>query len=110
MPRPDIGKLVGRYFQVLACLSIASMVISPIFFDALYIDFTFILLFWAAGHLIEHNPTARKWTVRITGLGMVGVVLMLVYAAIAGTEGVIVSFGVRIEDPSLEHVMPCCCC
>ena len=99
MPLRDIGKFVGRYFQVLAWLSIASMIISPIFFDSFHIDFSFILLFWAAGHLIRHNPTARRWTVGITGVSAAAIALMLGYAAIAGTDGMTVTFGTRVEDP-----------
>ena len=99
MPLSDIGKFVGRYFQVLAWLFIASMIISPIFFDRFHIDFSFILLFWAAGNLVRHNPSARKWTIGITGFSVAAIALMLVYAAIAGTDGMTVSFGARIEDP-----------
>ena len=80
------------------------MLISPIFFDSFHIDFSFILLFWAASHLIRHNHTARKWTVGIAGFIVAAIALMLVYAAIAGTEGMTVSFGTRIEDPPLWMV------
>jgi len=105
VPLNDMGKLVGRYFQALAWLSIASMVISPIFFSNLHIDISFILLFWAAGHLIRHNPTARTWTLRITGFIAAGIAIMLLYAAVAGTEGMTVSyFGTRIENPSIWQV------
>ena len=99
MPLKDVGKFVGRYFQVLAWLSIASMIVWPIFFDNLHIDLSFILFFWAASHLIRHHSTARKWTVGITGFTAATIALTLGYAAIAGTDGMTVSFGTRIEDP-----------
>ncbi|MEO1237362.1 MAG: hypothetical protein AAFX76_11295 [Planctomycetota bacterium] len=98
-PTKDIGKFVGRYFQSLAWLSVASMLISPIFFGRFHIDFSFVLLFWAAGHLIRHNPTARRWTVGVTGVGVGLIVSMLGYAAIAGTDGMTVGFGTLIENP-----------
>ncbi|WP_339911199.1 hypothetical protein [Symmachiella dynata] len=105
MPINDIGKFVGRYFQVLAWLSIASMVISPIFFDSLNFDFTFILLFWVAHHLIRHNATARNWTIGITGFYVALIILMLLYACLAGTESMRVTFGRRIiENPSFGQV------
>jgi hypothetical protein len=63
----DIGRFVARYLQVLACLSIVSMVATAIFFDALHIDFSFLLLFWAAEYLIQHNPKARRWTIGVCG-------------------------------------------
>lgn len=104
MPFRDIGKFVGRYFQVLAWFSIAWMVISPIFFDRVHVDFSFVLLFWAAGHLIRHNPTARKWTVGLTGFSVAVLVLMLGYAVISGTDGMTVTFGAPVEDPPLWMV------
>lgn len=105
MPLRDSGKFVGRYFQALAWLSIASMIVIPIFFDHIHIDLTFILLFWAAGHLIRHNSTARKWTLGLTGFCVATITLMLVYAMIAGTDEMTIRFGARIiENPSLWQV------
>jgi hypothetical protein len=105
MPINDVGKFVGRYFQVIAWLLIASMVMSMIFFQRFIFDFTFILLFWAANHLIRHNATARKWTIYIAGLNFAVIALMLLYACLAGTEGMNVTFGRRIiENPSIGQV------
>lgn len=100
----DIGKFVGRYFQALACVSIASMIITLIFFGALHIDFSFIFLFWAAAYLIKHTPTARKWTIGVCGFVLAGLVAIFVYAALGGTQHMTVALGTRIEDPSLWHV------
>ena len=104
MPLHDVGRFVGRYFQVLAWVSITWMVVSLIFFDRLHIDFSFILLFWAASHLTRHNPTARKWTIGLTGFCVGLMALLLLYAAIAGTDGMTVTLGRRIENPSFLHV------
>jgi hypothetical protein len=100
----DIGQFVGRYFQALGWLSIASMIISPIFFDALHIDLSFIFLFWAAPYLIKHHPTARSWAIGVCGFLLAGLVAIFVYATIAGTQGMTVTIGTRIESPSLWHV------
>jgi len=101
----DIGKFVGRYFQVLAWLSIASMVISLIFFDKLNFDFTVILLFWVAHYLIRHNATARNWTIGITGFYVALIILTLLFASLAGTEGMTVTLdGRSIENPSIGQV------
>jgi hypothetical protein len=105
----DIGKFVGRYFQVLGSLSVASMIITPIFFDSVHIDLSFIFLFWAAAYLIKHHPTARKWTIGVCGFVLAGLVAMLVYAAIAGTQGMTVTLGRRIEHPSMWHVALVAC-
>jgi hypothetical protein len=105
----DIGRFVGRYFQALAWLSIALMIIRPIFFDTLYIDVSFIFLFWAAAYLIKHHPTARKWTIGVCGLYLAALVAMFVYAAIAGTQRMTVLLGTRIEHPSLGQVAAVAC-
>lgn len=105
MPFNDIGKFVGRYFQVLAWHLIVSMIISPIFFDSLNFDFTFILLFWVAHHLIRHNATARNWTIGITGFNAAVIALVLLYASLAGTKSMTVNLGGRIiENPSIGQV------
>ncbi|MHB1158354.1 MAG: hypothetical protein ACYC26_16135 [Phycisphaerales bacterium] len=81
-------------------MSIASIVISAILFDALHIDLTFILFFWAAHHLKQHNPTARKWTLRICGFVLTFLIAMLIGTAITGTDGMTITIFKRIENPS----------
>jgi membrane associated rhomboid family serine protease len=100
----DIGKFVGRYFQGLACVSIASMLSEPIFFDAMHIDFSFLFLLLAAEYLIKHHPTARKWTIGACGFILVSLAGMFIYAATAGTQRMFVLVGKRIEHPSLLQV------
>ncbi|TWU12384.1 hypothetical protein CA54_12080 [Symmachiella macrocystis] len=111
MPFNDIGKFVGRYFQVLAWLSIISMIVSLIFFDYFVFEFDlrftfiFILLFWAAHHLIRHNATARNWTIGITGFYVALIILTLLFASLVGTEGMSVTLDGRIiENPSIGQV------
>jgi hypothetical protein len=61
----DTGRFVARYLQVLAWVSIASMIAGPIFFDSLYIDVSPFFLFWAASALKRRSPTARKWVLAV---------------------------------------------
>jgi len=105
----DIGRFVGRYFQALGCLSIASMILMPVFFKAAYIDLSFIFMFWAAAYLIKHHPTARRWTIGVCGFVLAGLVATLAYAAIAGTQDVILTLGRRIEHPSLGQLAAVVC-
>lgn len=101
----DTGRFVARYLQVLAWVSIASMIAGPIFFDSLHVDLSPIFLFWAASALKRRSRTARKWVLALAGLTLGVLVLMLVWAVIAGTDGMTISFGAgRIDDPALWQV------
>lgn len=106
-PRPefDTGRFVARYLQVLAWLSIGSMIAGPIFFDSLRIDLSPIFLFWAASALKRRSQTARMWVLALAGLTLGVLVLMFVWAVVAGTDGMTVSFGAgRIKNPALWQV------
>ena len=103
MPR-DIGKFVARYLQMLGWTSIVSMILEPILFGSVHLDFTFLFCFWAAKHLSEHNPITRKWVIGLTGL-MLGVLsVALIHASVAGTDNVSVR-GFRIENLPLWYVV-----
>jgi hypothetical protein len=101
----DIGKFVGRYLQAVACLSIASMVVSAVFFDSLNVDFSVIFQFWAATYLIRHHPAARTWTIGVCTLVLLSLVALSVYAAIAGTDQITLWVGgAKIEHPAVLSV------
>lgn len=101
----DIGKFVARYFQVLAVVYIAWMAYTAIFLDSLMIDFSVLLLLWAAAYLIHHNPTARKWTIGLLTVVLVGLCAMLIVASLVGTERMNVQLGGRpIKNPSFAFV------
>src|SRR5688572_5111444 len=72
----DTGRFVARYLQVLAWMSIASMIAYPIFFNTLHIDLSPIFLFWAASALKRRSRTARKWVLALAGL-MLGVLAII---------------------------------
>lgn len=98
----DIGKFVGRYLQALACLSIASMFVSVVFLDSLNVDFSVILVFWAATYLIRHQPAARNWTIAFCCLILISLVVLAAYAAIAGTDRITIRMGgAKFEQPSM---------
>ena len=102
----DTGHFVARYLEILAWISIASMIAGPLFFDTLRIDLSFLLLFWAASALKRHSATARKWVLGIAGLCLVVSLLMLIWAAVFGTEGMTVSMGGRrTTNPPLWQVL-----
>ena len=101
----DTGRFIARYLQVLAWLSIASMVAGPILFDSLHIDLSPVFLFWGASALKRHSRTVRKWVLALAGLTLAVIVLILVWATAFGTSGMTVSFGPsRIKNPELWQV------
>jgi len=101
----DIGKFVGRYFQLLAILYIAWLVYTAIFLDSLMIDFSFLLLLWAATYLIQHNPTARNWTIALLAIFLVGICATRIIASFVGTERINLHRGGRpIRNPSFGLV------
>jgi len=101
----DIGRFVGRYLQVLAWVSIASMAVDPFFFDRLHIDLSFVFFFWAGACLIRHSPTARKWVIGISGLAIFASLAMALYAVTVGTDAMTVTIGRRIDDPPIGYVV-----
>jgi hypothetical protein len=97
----DIGKFLGRYLQALACLSIGSMVVSAVLFDSLNVDFSVILVFWAAAYLIRHQPAARNWTIGFCSLILMTSIGLSVYAVIAGTDQITFRMGgIKFEHPA----------
>lgn len=98
----DTGRFVARYLQVLAWLSIASMVAGPILFRRFSVDLSFIFLFWAASALKRHSPAARKWVLGSSALFVVLLLGLLTQAVLFGTSGLfIVMGGLHIKNPSL---------
>ncbi|HEU4338438.1 MAG TPA: hypothetical protein VFS19_00080 [Planctomycetota bacterium] len=100
----DIGNFVGRYYQVLGCVSISGILLDLIFNDRLHLDLTFLLWFWAGYHLRRHHPTARRWTLGVSGAGLGLLALGFAYALAAGTEKMTVRLGSEIKNPSLGQV------
>jgi hypothetical protein len=110
----DVGLFVGRYFQLLGWLVIGWMAVGLIFYDRFHLDLTFLLLFWAAVHLKKHNPTARKWTLRLAGFFIGFPAILLVHSALVGTDGIRISLGRPIENPTVlarggadRHLLGC---
>lgn len=88
----DIGLVVGRYLQVLAALSLASMIVAPIF-GHFYFDFSFLLLFWAGAALVRRSRTARVILLPLFGLICLMGTLMIAAVLARGTKGMTLNFG-----------------
>ena len=101
-PRPelDTGRFVARYLQALALLSIGSMIVTWVR-GRLYVDVSFLFLFWAAAALKRHSRTARAWVIGVCGFALACLVLVAAKGIFFGTSGITVSFGRRFENPPL---------
>ena len=104
-----LADLSVRYLQALGWLSLASMVLEPIFSKSLSVNPSFIFMFWAGAYLIKHHPTARKWTIGVCALILASGVAFFLYAALAGTDRMWVTFVRRIEHPSLWEIAAVLC-
>lgn len=100
----DVGLFVARYFQVLACLSIAWMVIDPIVFSRFTLDFSWILLFWAASALKRRSHRARIWVLIVAGCSLLLCSFAIGEAMLAGTEHMTIRFVRKIRSPSVLQV------
>ena len=96
----DVGNAVGRYLQVLGWSCIIWMVVEPFVFDNLRIDLMPFFAIWAGAELRRHNPTARKWTLAISGLYLVFIAFSILYVSLRGLQGIHVRIGALIKDPT----------
>jgi hypothetical protein len=101
-PEFDTARFVARYLEVLAWISIASMIAAPLVFSSLRIDITPIFLFWAAAALKRRSQTARRWVLAISGLSLASILYFVVRAMVVSVKGMSVSSStVRIADDAL---------
>jgi hypothetical protein len=65
----DIGELIGKYFFVLACINIITILVGFYQSGNLLIELGgIIFLIWGGKSLIQKNPKSRKWAILISGL------------------------------------------
>src|SRR4051812_14341140 len=97
----DTGRFVARYLQVLAWLSVVSMLVS-LLRGSLHINLSPVFLFWAAAGLKKHSPRARLWVIWLDVLMLVGAAALFLWIAVDGTAGTHLSLGpIRRDNPPL---------
>ena len=65
----DIGKLIGKYFFVLACINIITILVGFYQSGNLFIEIGgIIFLIWGGKSLIQKKPKGRKWVIVFSGL------------------------------------------
>ena len=65
----DIGELIGKYFFVLACINIITILVGFYQSGNLFIEIGgIIFLIWGGKSLIQKNPKGRKWVIVFSGL------------------------------------------
>jgi hypothetical protein len=97
----DSGLIAGRFLQILAGISVASMLLG-LLLGNVYFDCSFLFLFWAGAALIKRSRVARAITIFVSaGICLVGVA-MTAFVSLRGTNGVIISVGPWQEsDPTI---------
>ena len=72
--------IIGGYFTVLGWISLAGLIVGILiacWTDSLYLDFSFIFLFWLGYELKKGNSTARKWAIGISSFVATCLIIML---------------------------------
>jgi len=95
----NFPKVVGRFYTVLAVVSVLGTVASFISFMAgggISLDITFILWLWLGHKIREASPTARWIAIGISLLGVTGVLGRLL-----GDSGTASLLGVQFQPPEL---------
>ena len=65
----DIGELIGKYFFVLACINIITILVGFYQSGNLFIEIGGIIFLILGGKsLIQKNPKGRKWVIVFSGL------------------------------------------
>ena len=65
----DIGELIGKYFFVLACINIITILVGFYQSGNLFIEIGgIIFLIWGGKSLIQKKPKGRKWVIVFSGL------------------------------------------
>lgn len=102
----DTGRFVARYIQVLAWMSIASIITRAMIFDALHLNPSPVFLFWAASALKRRSRTARKWVLWIAGLTLLALIVVDVLTILLGTDGMVLTLGPRrIMNPPIWQAL-----
>lgn len=98
----DIGLIVGRYFQALGVLSLASMLFALVF-GQFYFDVSFVFLLWVGNALIRHSRVARTLTLIMVSLICIVGAAIIVAILVRGTKGVTTNFGPWVfTEPPIE--------
>jgi hypothetical protein len=101
-PEFDTGRFAARYLQVLALLSIGSMLARAVFRDQFNLDLSFILLLWAASALKRRSQTARGFVLLFGGIGLAFCLFATIMMILSPRSGQRISFfGGLIKDAPL---------
>lgn len=95
----DVGKIVGRYLQVIAVLSVLGLLYEFMLRGRVNVGPGFIVLFCAGRRLVRHSQLARYSV--LTGAVLAVIVSLLVAVGVVPRNMIRVSFlGEGASDPS----------
>ena len=93
----DIGRLMGKYLFVLACINIISVLIGFYQSGNVTIELAgIILLIWGGKSLIQKNSKGRKWVIGFSGFILVSCLIICIYTLFWGVPSGIRIWGFEI--------------
>ena len=80
----DIGKFLGIYFYIIACIQIIFMFLNQYLTGDINIPLSSLVYFVVGYYLFNHNVKTRKIIMPLSGIGMLLQFLISIYLSIKG--------------------------
>ena len=80
----DIGKFLGIYFYIIACIQLIGMFLNQYLTGDIDISLSSLVYFAVGYYLSNHNVKTRKIVMVIAGIGMLLLFSMFIYLSING--------------------------
>ena len=80
----DIGKFLGIYFSIIACIQIIVIFLNQYLTGDIVIPFASLVYFVVGYYLFNHNEKTRKIVMVLSGIGMLLLFSMFIYLNING--------------------------
>ena len=80
----DIGKFLGIYFYIIACIQLIVMFLNQYLTGDIIIPLASLVYFVVGYYLFNHNMKTRKIVIVLSGIGMLLLFSMFIYLSING--------------------------
>ena len=80
----DIGKFLGIYFYIIACIQLIVMFLNQYLTGDIDIPFSSLVYFVVGYYLFNHNMKTRKIVMVLSGIGMLLLFSIFIYLSING--------------------------
>ena len=82
----DIGKFLGIYFYIIACIQIIFMFLNQYLTGDVIIPLSSLVSFVVGYYLFNHNVKARKIVMMLSGIAMLLLFSVFIYLSIKGIQ------------------------